>query len=216
MAWRMASVSLILTIVFAIANVEDGLTHSQKMQFLNAHNSLRRSVRPPARNMKTMKWCRELENTAQNYANQCIWGHNPNRHTWPFSYVGENLYTSTGNIQDYGSVVRSWYDEVKYYNYRSNTCVKSKMCGHYTQVVWAHSDRLGCGVARCASLRNLPSFRNALNVVCNYGPGGNIVGQRPYSTTRKRSSVKTIEDGGELFQETDGFVDSDENELLAI
>ncbi|KAL5476101.1 hypothetical protein EMCRGX_G026007 [Ephydatia muelleri] len=137
MAWRMASVSLILTIVFTIANVEAGLTHSQKMQFLNAHNSLRRSVRPPARNMKTM-------------------------------------------------------------------------------VVWADSDRLGCGVARCASLRNLPSFRNVLNVVCNYGPGGNIVGQRPYSTTRKRSSVKTIEDGGELFQETDGFVDSDENELLAI
>ena len=46
--------SLILTIVFAIANVEAGLTHSQKMQFLNAHNSLRRSVRPPARNMETM------------------------------------------------------------------------------------------------------------------------------------------------------------------
>ena len=80
------------------------------------------------------KWSRELENTAQNYANKCIWGHNSNRRTWPFSYVGENLYTSTGNIQDYGSVVRSWYDEAKYYNYRSNTCVKSKMCGHYTQV----------------------------------------------------------------------------------
>ena len=142
------------------------------------------------------KWSRELENTAQNYANQCIWGHNSNRQTSPFSSVGENLYTSTGDIQDYGSVVRSWYDEAKYYHYDSNTCDNSKVCGHYTQVrlhvrkwilntlghlhpltfcfaakvVWANSDSLGCGVTRCANLRDLPSFKNALIVVCNYGP----------------------------------------------
>ncbi|KAL5476104.1 hypothetical protein EMCRGX_G026010 [Ephydatia muelleri] len=210
MAWRIASVSLILTVVFAIANVEADLTSTQKMQLLNTHNAVRRSVQPPATDIKTMKWSRELENTAQNYANQCIWGHNSNRQTSPFSSVGENLYTSTGDIQDYGSVVRSWYDEAKYYHYDSNTCDNSKVCGHYTQVVWANSDSLGCGVTRCANLRDLPSFKNALIVVCNYGPSGNFIGEKPYRTTRRRSL-----DSGELLQEADSFVD-DENQTFEI
>ena len=46
--------SLILTVVFAIANVEADLTSTQKMQLLNTHNAVRRSVQPPATDIKTM------------------------------------------------------------------------------------------------------------------------------------------------------------------
>ena len=33
-----------------------------------------------------------------------------------------------------GNVVKSWYDEIQWYRYESNTCESGKVCGHYTQV----------------------------------------------------------------------------------
>ena len=136
-------------------------------------------------------WNNELATIAQNYANKCIWAHNPSRISKTFSYVGENIYTTTGTVTNYRSVVQDWYNEVANYHYSTNTCDSGKVCGHYTQVsytygclyvtsssqcstlkvVWATSNSLGCGVKRCAKLTNLPSFKNALMVVCDYGPG---------------------------------------------
>ncbi|CAG2213593.1 unnamed protein product [Mytilus edulis] len=75
--------------------------------------------------------------------------------------------------------VASWVNEKKDYDYASNSC--SGVCGHYTQVVWADSTKLGCAVGSCPSMTNLPSyFRNVKFVVCNYGPGGNFNGRKPY------------------------------------
>ncbi|VDI69363.1 Hypothetical predicted protein [Mytilus galloprovincialis] len=49
------------------------------------------------------------------------------------------------------------------------------------EVVWADSTKLGCAVGSCPSMTNLPSyFRNVKFVVCNYGPGGNFNGRKPY------------------------------------
>jgi len=38
----------------------------------------------------------------------------------------------------------------------------SKPIGHYTQMVWAESARIGCGYAKCN--------RTQSYYVCNYGP----------------------------------------------
>ncbi|XP_061181190.1 GLIPR1-like protein 1 [Saccostrea echinata] len=72
--------------------------------------------------------------------------------------------------------VNWWYAEVSKYNYNANSC--SGVCGHYTQVVWANSEYLGCAKQRCS---------NFYIYVCNYGPGGNISGRRPYSQGRRCS-----------------------------
>ena len=53
----------------------------------------------------------------------------------------------------------------------TNSC--SGICGHYTQVVWAASLELGCGLSSC------PGLAYGSTIVCNYGPGGND-GGRPY------------------------------------
>ena len=45
------------------------------------------------------------------------------------------------------------------------------MCGHYTQVVWRKSLRVGCGMATCGATEVW---------VCNYDPAGNWDGERPY------------------------------------
>ena len=68
--------------------------------------------------------------------------------------------------------VALWVAEEASYDYASNTC--SAVCGHYTQVVWAQSQRLGCGVSSC------PNIGYPNTIVCNYSPGGNVGGQRPY------------------------------------
>ena len=46
--------SFVILAVISETYGQTGLTSAQKQQFVNAHNTLRRSVRPPATNMLTM------------------------------------------------------------------------------------------------------------------------------------------------------------------
>jgi hypothetical protein len=48
-------------------------------------------------------------------------------------------------------------------------------CGHYTQVVWRNTRRVGCGYSTCTS----GGFTYEI-WVCNYDPPGNFIGQAPY------------------------------------
>ena len=68
-----------------------------------------------------------------------------------------------------------WYDEVGKYTYST---AQQPGTGHYTQVVWANSKRIGCGAAYCKSAEGL-SY-SATIVVCRYLPGGNYIGDLPY------------------------------------
>ncbi len=55
-----------------------------------------------------------------------------------------------------------------------NTCQNGQVCGHYTQLVWANSNRVGCARVTC------PSMTYKYNILCDYAPAGNYVGQWPY------------------------------------
>ena len=104
-------------------------------------------------------------------SNQCKLQHSSSRY-------GENLYWasawSNGTKQDVPDkdVVDSWGSEKRDYNYQDNSCVPGQVCGHYTQVVWANTKAIGCGVAICSN--------NAQIWACQYEPAGNWVGQKPY------------------------------------
>jgi hypothetical protein len=53
--------------------------------------------------------------------------------------------------------------------------LSSNGCGHYTQVVWRNTERVGCGYSTCQS------GGYTFEVwVCNYDPPGNYIGQTPY------------------------------------
>ena len=45
------------------------------------------------------------------------------------------------------------------------------MVGHYTQVVWENTTHVGCGRKKCTDM---------IIITCNYWPGGNFVGRKPY------------------------------------
>ena len=67
-------------------------------------------------------------------------------------------------------MVGQWTAEKASYDHSTNTC-SAQTCGHYTQVVWAATTKLGCGMATCGDTQVW---------VCNYDPQGNYTGQAPY------------------------------------
>ncbi|XP_060525294.1 scoloptoxin SSD976-like [Cylas formicarius] len=46
----------------------------------------------------------------------------------------------------------------------------------FTHMLWAETNLIGCGFAFYYD----PSKSYRKNYVCNYGPGGNVLGQAPY------------------------------------
>lgn len=154
-------------------------------EILCAHNA-RRGTFPnptPIPALGDLVWDSALTDIAAGYAAQCTWDHNDNRSdTYP-GYVGENLalFSSGWAVSTLAeSTLSNWVeDEMPDYDYASNSC--SGTCGHYTQVVWRDTQRVGCAVQQCGTFTNLGSaWDNGYIVVCNYSPGGNISGQQPY------------------------------------
>jgi hypothetical protein len=130
--------------------IRSGLTDVQKADLLRKHNELRNLVasgqqanQPSASNMQEMVWDDSLNTLAQNYANTCPGNHNPNRNG-----AGENLYWGMSSRDstnvDLKVGIQSWYDEVSMFSSSSISPYKfSSGVGHYTQVVWASSNKLG-------------------------------------------------------------------------
>lgn len=138
-----------------------------------AHNAARAAVMPvPTTPLPELTWSTTVAAAAQAWADKCSFKHSGNGY-------GENIYADTGQ-GDAQAVVADWVSEKANYNYSANTC--SKICGHYTQVVWRNSLRLGCAVKQCTTGSPFGSFNGGKwNFwVCDYDPAGNFSGQRPY------------------------------------
>lgn len=154
-------------------------------EILCAHNA-RRGTFPsptPVPALEDLEWDQALTSIAADYAAQCTWEHNENRSDNYPGYVGENLalFSSGWPVNTLPELTLSnWVeDEIPAYDYASNSCLGT--CGHYTQVVWRDTEGVGCAVQQCGTFTNLgPAWDNGYLVVCNYSPGGNIVGQQPY------------------------------------
>lgn len=86
--------------------------------------------------------------------------------------LGENIYWGSGQTWTPMDAVSAWADEEKYYDYSRNRCAQGEMCGHYTQIVWKTTRKVGCARVVCDS--------GDVFITCNYYPPGNYVGERPY------------------------------------
>ena len=157
------------------------LTQSDEMLLLDEHNKYRRMVQPTATNMLEMIWDPELAQFAEEYSRNCDFLHSSGGSTSKFSSLGENIYlTSQVGISNENVIVsgvKGWYDEYVDYDYNLNSCNQGKVCGHYTQVVWANSYAVGCGITSC---NNIYTYPQGSLLICNYGPPGNYIGQKPY------------------------------------
>jgi pathogenesis-related protein 1 len=158
----MATFFGVLAMLSAIAAV-----NAQSDAYLTPHNAARQAV---GANIPDLSWDTGLESYASQYAqkqatqNNCQLVHSGG----PY---GENIYWSSGASTP-GDAVQAWVNEKQWYDYATNTCQANQQCGHYTQIVWRNTQRVGCGSASCTG--------GATFVVCSYDPPGNYVGQWPY------------------------------------
>ncbi|XP_055890377.1 glioma pathogenesis-related protein 1-like [Biomphalaria glabrata] len=164
--------SLILThrdMVKRAVTDKSGFTTEEATGIVDRHNELRTSEQ--SSDMLNITWNSALETNAQTHAAKCNFTHSTGEfrsNVGGFSYAGENIYASSGTSLNVTIIVDYWYSEKSDYNYDTNTC--TKVCGHYTQVVWANSTAIGCGVQFCPVLDS-SSMNNSYFVVCQYGPG---------------------------------------------
>ncbi|XP_005389688.1 PREDICTED: peptidase inhibitor 16 isoform X2 [Chinchilla lanigera] len=160
---------LLLTMGPATALKED-----ERQLMVQLHNLYRAQVSPPASDMLQMRWDPELAAFAKAYAQKCVWGHNEDR-----GRRGENLFAITDEGLDLPLAVEEWHHEREHYNLSAGACAAGQMCGHYTQVVWSKTERIGCGSHFCETLQGVEETNIHL-LVCNYEPPGNVKGKRPY------------------------------------
>lgn len=133
---------------------------------LERHNAWRTDVGVT----EELVWSNEMAKLAEDWARKlkrknCGFEHRPNNN------YGENLFMGTTGYYDAADVVNAWASEKADYNYNRNKCKPGKMCGHYTQIVWETTKRVGCAKIECGG--------NDI-WVCNYDPPGNWVGEKPY------------------------------------
>lgn len=142
---------------------------------LAEHNSVRSAAPNANPALPALVWDETLAGHAQAWADTCPSGHNPNRNIGGDS-VGENMYFASGSAASSPkSVVQTWASESQKYDITANTCNGAPTtgsnldCGHYTQLVWRETARVGCGVnTNCSGTWSQVW-------VCDYAPAGNMI-----------------------------------------
>ncbi|KAK1322965.1 hypothetical protein QJS10_CPA02g01456 [Acorus calamus] len=143
---------------------------SEPLEFLFVHNM----VRAPHWELPLV-WDSQLESYARWWAGQrkadCRL-----QHSFPEGgfTLGENVFWGGYGVDwTPTDAVQAWAGEWRYYTYATNACEKGRVCGHYTQIVWRNTRRIGCARVVCDGKRGV-------FITCNYYPPGNYIGQRPY------------------------------------
>jgi pathogenesis-related protein 1 len=138
-----------------------GLTGELAQEMLDLHNAIRAET-----NLPPLQWSSRLAEYSQAWANTLLAKnlsmHNPN------SPYGENIFIN-GPGSTPSQVIEQWASELTDYSYRTNSCKSD--CGHYVQIVWRDSAKVGCAVAR---------GENREIWVCSYDPPGNYRNEWPY------------------------------------
>ncbi len=147
------------TINCAQAKKSQILTQEQQV-ILATHNKFRQWHHAPP-----LVWDDELARYAERYASKCLFKHSGS----PF---GENLAAGYPSVS---AAVGVWYAEHERYSYARPGF--SYATGHFTQVVWRATQRLGCAYVVCDGKEGTPG--NYL--VCEYSPAGNIASKEYFS-----------------------------------
>jgi pathogenesis-related protein 1 len=153
---------------------------------VDAHNAVRRSLDDA---QPDVAWSGALASYAGQWADELARGCGGLRHRDQNRY-GENIAMrgSSRLVEAFNpeEAVAGWAAEAACWDFGtirgSERCdarcvaeLNSNGCGHYTQLIWGNTERIGCGYATCESA----AFQYEI-WVCNYDPPGNFIGQTPY------------------------------------
>jgi pathogenesis-related protein 1 len=139
----------------------------QIAEFLKLHNDARAEVGVPP-----LVWDDKLAAYAQEWADHLAAQGAGIKHRTDLK-VGENLssYSDTSLRAVHGA--KMWYDEIKDYDPIKNESKNGNAVGHYTQMVWRNTTKVGFGIAMAAD--------GNIILCANYDPAGNFTGQHPYN-----------------------------------
>jgi pathogenesis-related protein 1 len=162
------------------------LSDADIAEALAAHNDVRQRVAHDESqrlggtvSIPDLTWDPALATLAEDWANQVVGQVRPPHRPG----VGENIYVGYSFgvplNQSVAAAMQYWAGERQYYNYDTNACAAppDQECGHYTQIVWSTTTRVGCGRALWSDAN-----KDYVTWVCDFAPAGNN-GQRPYSVT---------------------------------
>lgn len=135
-------------------------------EFLSAHNKVRMNVTHPLLN-----WDRKLARYARRWGMKRVADCKMIHSYGPY---GENLFWGALDHWTPTEAVESWSKEKQFYNPQNNACSEGEMCGHYTQIIWKDSIKLGCTRVKCQT--------GGVLMICEYDPPGNYVNESPFAT----------------------------------
>ncbi|KXZ44012.1 hypothetical protein GPECTOR_75g736 [Gonium pectorale] len=146
---------------------------------LEAHNVLRM-----LHGVQNLTWSSSLAAAAQDHAEQCAWEHSYRRD------AGENMILGRFDTpQQIAQGTAMWYSEIC--NYDWNDPGYSDTTGHFTQVVWAATSRIGCGYKVCDSVEGAPfcTGRRCGVYTCQYQSPGNWLSTTQFVQNVRRPSA---------------------------
>ncbi|CAG7714315.1 unnamed protein product [Allacma fusca] len=125
---------------------------------LEEHNKLRAS-----HGIGPVSIDEDLNNVAQAWANRLLQKGKMEHSTNGF---GENVFWASGGSINGAKPCQAWYSEIKDFDF--NRIDHTPGTGHFTQLLWKGSDKIGIALA---------SGKAGHFVVANYNPPGNFLGQ---------------------------------------
>ena len=158
-----------VNLVVVAPDVGANITPAERDEIVAQHNLFRAEVRQPP-----LTWDSAIAAGAQQWAEakqaDGTFAHSPNDSR---TGLGENL--AGGEVKD--ATIRLADGERELYQAKPQMVDQPPgnwtAWGHYSQIVWSSTARVGCGFA--------PPGKLAFGlVVCRYGPPGNFSGQFPY------------------------------------
>jgi hypothetical protein len=147
-----------------------GTTTNWQDRLLAAHNRERSDVGVPA-----LDWDEDLAASARNWADHLAatgaFYHAPERTIDP---EGENLWAGTRGAYSIEAMVDAWAREERVFKMGrfpdNGTTGKVADVGHYTQLIWRNTGKVGCAIAAGSKEEFL---------VCRYSTAGNYRGDMP-------------------------------------
>ncbi|TWT60740.1 CAP family protein [Rubinisphaera italica] len=176
----LVTATCVLSAVFASLSpscvyAQSALSPFQRKELTDYHNKKRAEV-----DVGPVTWSDEVANVAQKWANHLAatgtFKHNNTKY-------GENIAINSTALKG----AEAWYSEIK--NFRPGVVMGPAaegkndytIVGHYTQMVWSKTTKIGAGVAVMQS----GPYKGQLVIVCNYDPPGNYSGQLAYAPNAK-------------------------------
>lgn len=143
-----------------VAGTSSGDVPALFKSLLDFHNSKRalHSAGP-------LTWSPQLAVQSQSHVNQCQFVHSGT------VGCGENMAeTSSMSVSAAGNM---WYNEASLFDYNNGGF--SSATGHFTQMVWKGTTKIGCAMATCPG--QTYGAPNWSFVTCQYQAQGNVLGQ---------------------------------------